>query len=189
MMKKQMQSMKKYIKKRAVRTTVIFLILSLILSVASIVWFASVNNTAVNTNIKSVSLYLAIFFPTIAFVCAIVLMGALFSVIRMDGERIFLPGKGMIKFDNVRSFSIRFIEEDKREIAGTVFFQFFLIIISLFVGEDCTAPTPDVRSHFECIFHMKEGDDIKFLFQGYNIEQSREIIENLQSKIFRYYVL
>ena len=107
----------------------------------------------------------------------------------MDNEKIFLPSKGMIKFDDVRSISIRFIKTDKKAIAGITFVQFFLIIISFLCGNDFTAPMPEEWQHFECIFHMKEGDDIKFLLQGYNVEQSQEILEKLKSKISRHYIL
>ena len=190
-MKKQIRNLKKYINKRAVKTTVVFLILFFILSIASIILNILFDNTGDigKINTKALIWSCSIFFPLCVFFCTLILISEVSSVIRMDDEKIFLPSKGMVKFDNVRSISIRFVGSYKKAIAGTAFLQFFLIIVSLLCGNDCTAPIPEERQHFECIFHMKEGDDIKFLLQGYDIEQSREIIEKLKSKISRYYVL
>lgn len=172
------RNMKKYAKK-TIKPILIFLILSFILLLLFIVLYHQSDKA------KDVFLFLACLFAAASLFCAIFLIVELCSDLRMDDEKIVLPGKKALKYDEIRSVSIRFIHADKTNAFGSALLGILLFFLSCLVQEDCISEGVDTpkKNRYECIFHMKDGNDIKISLRDYGMEQSREIVAALESKI------
>ena len=178
---------KKYIKK-TVKPILIFLILFFISALTFAILFFNMDNHAF--------LGLAIFFGVLTFFCIIALTAEFCFCIRIDDEKIILPGKGKLKYKDIRSVSIRFVHADKPNILFTVLSVVFLSVLSILFEGDCLSGiSGTTKNRYECIFHMEEYADLEnyadviISLEDYGLEQSREIVEMLKSKISHHQII
>ncbi len=170
--------MKKYTAKSTKPTMIVSTVLIVLMIAAVVLLFVF--------DKKEFAIPFAIIFGVIIFFCIFGMIVGLRSYILMDDEKIIFPREGELKYDAIRSVSIRFIHEDNVNTANSVLLSVFFFVISLLVQEDCMPVlSSGARNRFECIFHMKDGNDLKISLQDYGMEQSREIVETLESKISR----
>ena len=178
---------KKYIRK-TVKPILIVLILFFISALTFGILFFNLD--------KTVFLGFAVFFCVLVFFCAVALIAEFCFCIRIDDEKISLPGKGKLKYKDIRSVSIKFVHADKNNIWITVLSVIFLSILSILFEGDCLSGISGTsKNRYECVFHMEEHAnlenyaDVTISLEGYSLEQSREIVEILKSKISHYSII
>ena len=180
---------KKYIKK-TVKPLLMILILFFVATLTLTVLFFTLDKN------KDVFLGLSILFGVLTFFLLIALVAEFFTGIRMDDEKIILPGRGKLKYKDIRIVSIRFVHADKPNIPLTVLSVIFLSVLSILFDADFLSGLIGTnKNRYECIFHMDEHADlenyadVKISLEDYGLEQSREIVEILQSKIDHYKII
>lgn len=123
---------------------------------------------------------LLLFGAVLGIACAGILLSDVCSYILMGEEAVRLPKNQELRYSDIRSITIHYIEAKKPNILGMVAATFLSI---LFLDDCGFSASLGTKGKYECTFHKKSNDDVVVSLYKYGEERAEEILTLVASRI------